>query len=330
MHVGDLYLQTGIQFIDSFSFIEFITSTPGTIHFLASNWTEMPQLAHHFDEEFYVTSAMAFDEMKNTLYFHIFNKYSYPENGSIYSMDLSTEGDRNVELLYSTNDSVIMDMTFDPLARVLYWTGKHYKQPKSQIFKMAVDGRTGEPTVLLGVDGTKFPFRLAMDECHRQLYFTNMDFQQPSIERISLDGPSISQRVVEKDLVMPYAIAIDEYADRLIWGHANLSSFFSVESTKLDGTDRRAIYQGTEHTPLNVAVDETKVFWIDIKQRAVYGISKNASSDGVPQEEGLLANWPPIILIARNHLLSRQKNNPHCEHIVNEIVRSSNRSAILN
>lgn len=281
-------------------------TTKGQINFYGTNWKHATSAAHQFD----TLSAIALDETEETLYF---NDQSHT-NGSIFSLKLSSDENHRVEkLLQKTKDELIQGMAFDPLNRTLYWTDAK----NNLIYQMNVDGKDAEPSILLKLDETKRPHGIAIDVCRRKLYWTNANHLNPSIERSSLDG-SKYEVLIDTHLSMPSGIVVDQYSKRIYWVDDHPGIQFSVESANLDGTERKELTRKTYSVPFNLAVDESDVFWTDVQQNAIWRISKNVSEGEEPQKVQNFTAAPKGI-VARNHLLSSQEENPECKWVLNTI-----------
>lgn len=286
--------------------LDFAVTTKGQINFYGTTWKQLTSAAHQFD----TLSALAFDETDETLYF---NDQSHT-NGSIFSLKLSSDENHRVEkLLQKTKDELIQGMAFDPLERILYWTDAKNKL----IYQMSVDGKDVEPTILLKLDETKMPHGIAVDVCRRKLYWTNANHLNPSIERASLDGTNY-EVLIDSDLFMPSGIVVDQYSKQIYWVDDRPGIQYSVESAKLDGTDRQNITQKLYNVPFNLAVDESGVFWTDVQQNAIWRISKNTSDGEQPQKVQSFTAAPKAIVV-RNHLLSSQTENPDCKPVLDAI-----------
>lgn len=305
-----IFVSLIVFFVCSLSAIsDFAVTTKARIIFYGTNFQQITTAAHQFD----TLTAIALDETEDTLYF---NDQQHTD-GTIFSLKLSSNGDHRVEkLVEKTRDELIQGMAFDSLKRILYWTDAK----NNIIYQLNVDERGAEPSILLKLDEQQSPHGIALDVCRRQLYWTNANHLKPTIERIPLDGPIKSEVLIDMDLFMPFGIVVDQYTKRLYWVDDKLGIRFSVESAKLDGTDRQNVTQRRNSMPFNLAVDETNVFWTDTQYNAIWRISKNATHDEEPQKVTDFGNVSPKGIIVRNSLLSRQKANPECKSVWEKIM----------
>lgn len=291
--------------------LEYAVTTRNRISFFDENWKENTSAAHNFEKP----SALALDEVEDTVYFNDLEH----QDGTIFSLKLKDDNNHQTEtILKKTRDESILGMAFDPLDRILYWTDAE----NHIIYKWSVDDKNAEPSVLLKVDGSKVPHGIAIDVCRRQLYWTNSHEDSPSIERIALNGSAVSEAIIVDDLHVPSGIVVDQYSKQLYWVDNRHGIQYSVESSDLDGTHRRDIMQGAYHEPLNVAVDEWSVFWTDDQNKAVYRLPKNGDRNIAPVNVKSFNMDTPHSVIVRDHFSTKQKENPDCQHVVNEIEKA--------
>lgn len=292
-----------------FLFIEFAVSSKGRINFYTSDWKLATTAAHQFDD----MTALAFDEVDETLYFND----QIHNNETIFSLKLSSNQNHYVErVVKRTKDEKVQGIAFDPVERTLYWTDT----TNGIIYQMSLDGKQ-EPSVLFKLNNSKKPHGIAIDVCRRKLYWTNANIMSSSIERISLDGSNY-EILIEKNLDMPRGIVVDQYTHRIFWVDDLLGEHFSVESANLDGGDRKEIVRNLYHVPYDVAVDESNVYWTDEQDSAIWQISKNATPADQPIKVQNFTNSVPKGIIIRSHFLSAQANDPVCQTVINVIKQS--------
>lgn len=235
------------------------------------------------------------------------------DNGTIFSLKLSSDENHRVEkIVQKAHDELVLGIAFDPLERVLYWTDAKNKI----IYQMSVD-KKDDPSILIKLDESKMPHGIAIDVCRRKLYWTNANHRNPSIERASLDGTNY-EILIDTDLFMPSGIIVDQFTKRIFWVDDLEGNHFSVESAKLDGSDRRNITRNLHNVPFNLAADAMNVYWTDIQQEAVWQIEKNASDTNEPKKVQDFKDSPKGIAI-RNHLMSSQEKNPECKNVLDLI-----------
>lgn len=291
-------------------FTEFAVSSKGRINFYTSDWNVATSAAHQFDE----MTALAFDEVDETLYFND----QIHHNETIFSLKLASNQNHYVErIVKKTKDEKVQGIAFDPLERTLYWTDT----TNGVIYQMNLNGKQ-EPSVLINLKNSKKPHGIAIDVCRRKLYWTNANVMSSSIERISLDGSNY-EILIEKDLYMPRGIVVDQYTHRIFWVDDLPGEHFSVESANLDGGDRKDLVRMLYHVPFDVAADELNVYWTDEQDSAIWQIAKNATLDDQPMKVlNFTDRSVPKGIIIRNHFLSAQSNDSDCRPVI-DVIKST-------
>lgn len=292
--------------------VEFAVSTKGQINFYTSAWKEVTSAAHRFDE----MTALAFDEADETLYFND----QIHNNETIFSLKLSSNENHHVEQIVEKSkiNEKVQGIAFDPLERVLYWTDT----TNGIIYQKNLNNDNEKPSVLIKLNNSKHPHGIAVDVCRRKLYWTNANPMSASIERISLDG-SHYEILIEKDLQMPRGIVVDQYTRRIYWVDDLVGDHFSIESADLDGNNRKDVVRTLHHVPFDLAVDEFDIYWTDEQDYAIWQIPKNATvDDKLIKLQNFSEKSIPKGIVVRSHFLSKQANNPECQHVVN-IIKST-------
>eukprot|EP00794_Sanderia_malayensis_P002952 gene2952-3402_t len=208
---------------------------------------------------------------------------------------------------------------FDQRNNILYWTDVH----QDKIIKMFVNG-TGYK--VLANETLLTPEGLSIDVGSQLLYFA--DYGRETIEVLKLDGstrkilmstnlvnprdiqlyhekglmffsdwgthPKIESAymdgtrrltIISTDLRYPSGLAIDKIEERIYWSDMGLDR---IESSHLDGSDRRILYDhygynpyypidgitGEIQTPYGLAVFRNRIFWTDWSSRAIYSADK--------------------------------------------------------
>lgn len=141
---------------------------------------------------------------------------------------MSSEDEHRTEkLLHETSGTVVVDMVFDTIDRVLYWTGATEDRQNGTIYKLRVDDESAEP-IPISVHAS-LPCGIAIDKRQRQLYWTNEHVTDPSVERIPLDGSQISEVLVNP--TEAFDILVDQFTKRLYWSHSaeiNETKYYSI------------------------------------------------------------------------------------------------------
>ncbi|XP_036337286.1 protein cueball-like isoform X2 [Rhagoletis pomonella] len=310
---------------------DFAVTTQSKIVFYDEHWKEVMSSAHQFEH----IGAITFDEAEEKIYF----SDELHHNGSIFSLMIPKdyEDPHLIEkMVQRTKNEAVRSLAYDPLDRKLYWSDLLNKK----ILMVSVDANeTTTPNVF--IDFTKevtLPDGIAIDFCRRQLYWTNSNFSNASIERIGLDG-SDRTVIVRGDMFAPHGIVVDQLTDRIYYVVAQRGVHFSVESANLDGTDRTVIMKGLNNEPFSLAVTTDAIFWTDNTNRAIWGHSKFVNDpesitpakeeveDGgnVAMEEKTGARMilqfgvKPRGIVARVHYLTHSVNDQHCHQVVASI-----------
>lgn len=101
------------------------------------------------------------------------------------------------------------------------------------------------------------------------MYWTDWG-KNPKVARANMDG-SEDVSFVSDSIYWPNGLALDSPNERLYWTDAKLSS---LESIKLDGTDRRMVLKGLIKHPYAIAVFENKLYWSDWGTRSIESCNK--------------------------------------------------------
>ncbi|KAJ6644508.1 Protein cueball [Pseudolycoriella hygida] len=291
--------------------LKFAVTTNEQITFFDSNWNQTTSAAHQFHD----LSAITFDETEGTLFFTT----QSGNTGNIFSLKLSNDAYTHQvdQILQKTDGEQIEALAFDLLERELYWADSQ----KKVIYQASVDAMA-DPKILIQFKNDRIPRGIAIDPCRRNIYYTNSNHSNPSIERVSLDGSHqeilIRNKEDEKILFMPVGIAVDQFSKRIYWVDNLEGNHFVVESAALDGTDRRTLVRDVENNPYGITVDRDNVYWTDHTHQAVWKIAKNATIGYRPEIVRNISDIP-LGIIFRNNLLSTQANNPECMHIVDKV-----------
>eukprot|EP00794_Sanderia_malayensis_P002951 gene2951-3401_t len=209
-----------------------------------------------------------------------------------------------------------LGIDFDQTNNILYWTDLH----QAKIIKMFVNG-TGYK--VLANEGLLAPEGLSIDVASQLLYFAHSG--KNTIEVLKLDGSARSilisanlfyptdiqlyhekglmffsdgdkiesaymdgtrrLTIISTDLYYPSGLAIDKVEERIYWSDSVLNR---IESSHLDGSDRRILYDHYGYTPyypidgitrkiqmpVGLAVFRNRIFWTDWYNRAIYSADK--------------------------------------------------------
>ena len=105
----------------------------------------------------------------------------------------------------------------------------------------------------------------------RYIYWTDWG-QAAKIERMSMDG-DFSTRAILHNLTgsWPNGLSIDFTLFRIYWTDAKLKV---IESSRLDGSDRRQILYLPAQHPFSITVFEDFMYWSDWTSEAIYKANK--------------------------------------------------------
>ncbi|XP_033158640.1 protein cueball [Drosophila mauritiana] len=313
---------------------DFAVTLRTKIQFMDSSWQTIATAAHEFDE----LSALTFDESEELIYFNDLKH----RNGSIFSLkrDLIAANHVAEQTIARTGNESVGGLAYDPLNMNLFWSDTEQRK----IFFAPIHGyATPKVLVDLSAEGGR-PDGVAVDVCRRKLYWTNSNVTHPSVERINLDGSNRTV-IINSDIDMPRGIVVDQLSDRLFWIDDLKGVFFSVESCKLDGSDRQVVLKDKHHEPLNLAVTNDAIYWTDRTTRAVWSHPKvpviKVTTTSKPEEEDStdstdfkdpepVAEDCPLVRVAnlseeargivvRTGFYQRLQKDHHCASIVRKV-----------
>merc|ERR1719431_890265 len=251
----------------------------------------------------------------------------------------------------ATNLPYVIGIGFDSLGGRVYWTD--VEAGKETLVSSGLDGSGVTKLVTNGLD---MPEDLVVDEINRNLYFTDSvgkhlavcslslgggcsvlisDIEQPravaihhkkrlvldtgwgtkpSISVVAMDG-SNKKDLVSEELVWPNGLAVDEVLDRVFWSDAKKDT---VESVRMDGSDRRIILDMVAKHPFSMAVFEDSLYWSDWEMQEIVSCNKfnGKNFKTLVKEAGIR----PMGITVAHPLLSHSgppspcKNSP-CSHV---------------
>ncbi|XP_053735965.1 pro-epidermal growth factor isoform X3 [Synchiropus splendidus] len=144
-------------------------------------------------------------------------------------------------------------LTVDWLHRSIYWTD----QGLSTVDCCHLDGLKRQTIVSTGLEK---PTDIAVHPTAKKLFWTDTG-AQPMVESASLEGKDRSI-IANTNLVFPTGLTIDYTEDRLIWCDERRAA---VETSALDGSDRRVLLENQVGRPFDLAVFEDRL-WISDRQ----------------------------------------------------------------
>nr|XP_026499308.1 protein cueball [Vanessa tameamea] len=234
-------------------------------------------------------TALAYDAVHNMLLF--VDKQN--DNASIFSYNLLTR--KYQPLVGRRSYENIQGLAFDPVTGKMFWTDTNersvywislWPRPKNNIYG----------NLLIKMDD-EIPRDIAVDSCRGYIYWTNTNITKPTIERARFDG-SERKIIVDTNIHMPVSIAIDQRTKRLYWADDKEGIHYSIESSDLEGKDRKTRLVGTYHQPNALTVSKDNIYWVDWGFKSVWKLSKNAPPNTEPEELIAFNNEVPFGIVA--------------------------------
>lgn len=307
-----------------FIIADFAVTAKTKIVFYDDQWREITTSAHQFDQ----LTAITFDETAEIVYF----SDRLHNNGSIFSLKIhSIQEDRHIieKIVQRTQQEFVTSIAYDPLNRNVYWID----QLNKKIHFTSIDKDENPKTLIDFSNEFTVPDGMAIDICRRKIYWTNSNFTNASIERMDLDGEE-REVIINNNLYLPRGIVVDQLSDRLYWVDDKQGMHFSVESAKLDGSDRHTIVKGLDSSPSNLAVTKELIFWTDRTHNAIWTHVKTSSNkDNQTDQENEEATKPHIVkklndvpngIVWRSRYLTTLQHDQHCSGVVSKIKRHLN------
>ncbi|XP_037947527.1 protein cueball [Teleopsis dalmanni] len=285
---------------------EFAVTTNTRVFFYDINWKIICADLHHFTH----LTASTFDEAEGTIYFND----RQVQNISIFSLQLDDEDKTRETFVRNVpQEEEINGIAYDPLERILYWTDSK----SIKIYKWGVkSSNKQQPAAIISFhDDYAYPSAISLDFCKRKLYWSDLNIMSASIESSNLDG-SNRKVIVNDDLSMAYGMVVDQFDHRLYWISGHRNNRYTIESAKLDGTDRRILFEkeGTlEQRKLAVTFD--KIYWTDSK--TIKSILKN--NNNTLETTLTFDKDYPNDIVARTHYLKYLKGDRDCDAILKQI-----------
>lgn len=107
------------------------------------------------------------------------------------------------------------------------------------------------------------------------MYWTNNNIRKPTIERANFDGTD-RQVIIDSDIFKPVSLAIDQRTQTLYWADDKQGIYYSIESSDLDGKNRKTILHDTEHNPEALTVSLDSIYWTDAAYKSIWKIPKHS------------------------------------------------------
>lgn len=167
-------------------------------------------------------------------------------------------------------DAIAVDST----GRKIYWTDCE----RNSIEVAELDGSSRKVLIWQDLDN---PRAIALHYYHGLMFWSDWG-DKPCIEVSEMDGNN-RRKIITTELKWPNGLAIDRPANRLFWNDGDLKK---IESSNLDGTDRRIIVTDLKH-PYGLVVVGNHIYWTDWKTPGLHRADKNNGSDNAVIKEKL-------------------------------------------
>ncbi|EDO29514.1 predicted protein, partial [Nematostella vectensis] len=153
-------------------------------------------------------------------------------------------------------------LTVDWIEKYLYWI-----EGNSQtIMRSTFNGSAVQTVLRSGMDD---PRSLALLPCEKLVYWAQWG-KRPSIKSVWTSGKVI-KTVLNRNLQWPTGLTIDQAEGRIFWVDAKKDI---IESSLLDGTDRKIIVSAPGITLRSIAVFGEFLYWTDPSTSNIKRVSK--------------------------------------------------------
>ncbi|CAG4946883.1 unnamed protein product [Parnassius apollo] len=261
-------------------------------------------------------TALAYDAVYNMLLF----VDRQNDNASIFSYNLATK--KYHPLVRRRSYENIQGLAFDPITSKLFWTDTNEKS----IFWISLKPGSKNDiygNLLIKMDD-EIPRAIAVDSCRGYIYWTNTNITKPTIERARFDGTERTV-IVNTDIYMLVSIAVDQNTKKLYWADDREGIHYSIESSDLDGNDRKKLLVGTYHMPNSITVSKDSIYWVDWGYKSVWKLPKNSPPNAEPEELITFSNEVPFGIVANYQIADQTAGVPECRDLSR---MSQNRSMI--
>ncbi|XP_075225268.1 protein cueball-like [Lycorma delicatula] len=212
------------------------------------------EIVHKFPFENGDVRALAYDSIFRQLYFSNVNHSEF----SIFRLDPSDDTIEPTPLVFKQNGNII-DLAIDSMSQKLFWTvGYSIKYINLE------NSMPPQAGIVLYKSESDMPYGLAVDICHRNLYWTSS-----SIQRSSIDGKNVE--VLAKTNNSPLGITVDQYSGRVYWTEEVILSLFD----KSNSTPEINIRAANAHKPVALSTLGSRFFWTDVGSEAIYNAKIN-------------------------------------------------------
>lgn len=163
----------------------------------------------------------------------------------------------NNETLLTSGLSAPEDIAVDHYTGNIYFTDY-------DLMHIAVCSNNGLYCVVLVNQDVHRPRGIVLYPQKGLMYWSDWGFT-PMISVSNMDG-SESKSLVSKELEWPNGLALDWPNERLYWVDAKR---LTIESVRLDGSDRRKVLGNLAKSPHGIAVFQDSIYWSDVKEKSI-------------------------------------------------------------
>eukprot|EP00794_Sanderia_malayensis_P007889 gene7889-8742_t len=199
------------------------------------------------------------------------------------------------------NRSVPDAVAIDWIARKIYWSD-------AGLDVIEVSELDGSSSLVLIDTGLDEPRAIAIDptEAGRHIYWTDWG-QHAKIEKMSMDGELATRQILHHlNGSWPNGLTIDFTTSRIFWTDAKLKV---IESSTLDGRDRRIILRVPTQHPFSISVFEDVLYWADWTNEAIHKANKFTGKD----HSYMIRNVFDVMGVAIYHPLRQPTAKNPCE-----------------
>ncbi|XP_060531905.1 low-density lipoprotein receptor-related protein 4-like [Cylas formicarius] len=197
------------------------------------------------------------------------------KTGEIYWTDTSadciqraTPDGKNVQVVISNEIEAPDGIVVDSTGRKIYWTDGE----RNSIEVAELDGKNRKLLFHRDLDN---PRAITLHYHHGLMFWSDWG-KQAKIEVAHMDGTNRTT-LISADLAWPNGLAIDRPNGRLYWNDGKLNV---IESSDLNGKDRRTVMKGIPH-PYGLVVVGNHIYWTDWKTQALHRADKYTGNDNI-------------------------------------------------
>lgn len=147
----------------------------------------------------------------------------------------------------------------------------------------------------------------------RKIYWASSNYPISTIKRADLNGTNV-ETIAKRNIFLPSGITIDHGARRIYWADHGEGNYYKIESAKLDGSDRKMVFQDRYGTPVGISVNDEYVYFTDEDNNMLCGLPKVDFTLG-PKIRRKFPKTPRGI-ISKHH---DYMNMPECQEVTDII-----------